>query len=120
MSASEQSTERAHTDLRDDERVVKHVMDSMRTAVTQRTTGGGEWAGIHDGILQPLAMAAMGAMQSIPSRLLADCAAPSESDLDPWCREEPCRYRHWRSGPMPTHRRGSECPTPAPTEGEQA
>lgn len=29
---------------------------------------------------------------------------------DEWCREESCRYRHWRSGSMPTHKRGSECP----------
>ena len=29
---------------------------------------------------------------------------------DEWCREEECRYRHWRSGGMPTHKRGRECP----------
>lgn len=29
---------------------------------------------------------------------------------DEWCREETCRYRHWRSGSMPTHKRGSDCP----------
>lgn len=29
---------------------------------------------------------------------------------DPWCREESCRYRHWRSGSMPTHERGTTCP----------
>lgn len=31
---------------------------------------------------------------------------------DCWCREEACRYRHWHSGSMPTHRRGTECPPP--------
>lgn len=39
---------------------------------------------------------------------------------DEWCREESCRWRHWRSGDMPTHRRGSDCPPAARpgTEGE--
>lgn len=29
---------------------------------------------------------------------------------DPWCRREDCQYRNWRSGSMPTHRRGAGCP----------
>lgn len=33
-----------------------------------------------------------------------------------WCYEELCRWRHWRSGSMPTHRRGGACPEPAETE----
>lgn len=33
-----------------------------------------------------------------------------------WCMEERCRHRHWRSGSMPTHRRGEDCP---PTAREQ-
>lgn len=32
-----------------------------------------------------------------------------------WCMEESCRYRHWRSGSMPTHKRGSDC---SDTEGD--
>lgn len=35
---------------------------------------------------------------------------PSEEWLT-WCREESCVHRHWRSGGMPTHRRGDDCPT---------
>lgn len=27
-----------------------------------------------------------------------------------WCYAENCRYRHWRSGDMPTHRKGEHCP----------
>lgn len=27
-----------------------------------------------------------------------------------WCFAEHCRYRHWRSGSMPTHQRGEHCP----------
>ncbi|AXQ63931.1 hypothetical protein SEA_HORUS_79 [Gordonia phage Horus] len=38
----------------------------------------------------------------------------SESTADEWCREESCRYRHWRSGDMPTHRRGEHCPPVTP------
>ena len=34
-----------------------------------------------------------------------------ENPTDEWCYEENCRYRHWRSGNMPTHMRGRECPT---------
>jgi len=37
---------------------------------------------------------------------------------DPYCREENCEYRHWTSGSMPTHRRGSKCPPRAESEGE--
>lgn len=35
---------------------------------------------------------------------------------DEYCFAEHCRYRHWQSGSMPTHRRGDTCPkeyTPA-------
>ncbi|URC17686.1 hypothetical protein SEA_TARDUS_71 [Gordonia phage Tardus] len=31
-------------------------------------------------------------------------------EADEWCKEESCRHRHWRSGAMPTHRRGADCP----------
>ena len=34
-----------------------------------------------------------------------------ENPTDEWCYEENCRYRHWRSGNMPTHMRGRECPS---------
>lgn len=41
---------------------------------------------------------------------------------DGWCRAEDCRYRYWRSGPMPTHRVGDDCPaqpaSPRRTEAE--
>lgn len=33
-----------------------------------------------------------------------------ERESDPWCRSEDCQHRHWRSGLMPTHRRGQDCP----------
>jgi hypothetical protein len=29
---------------------------------------------------------------------------------DEYCRAEDCEHRHWRSGPMPTHRIGATCP----------
>lgn len=29
---------------------------------------------------------------------------------DVWCRSEGCIHRHYRSGPVPTHRLGSSCP----------
>lgn len=29
---------------------------------------------------------------------------------DLWCRSEDCRHRYWRSGSMPTHRLGADCP----------
>lgn len=52
---------------------------------------------------------------------LAALSRPVPDDTDPWCREESCEYRHWTSGDMPTHKRGSTCPAPAPvvpvTEG---
>lgn len=35
---------------------------------------------------------------------------------DPWCRREDCTWRHWRSGGVPTHRRGDDCPPPEPEE----
>ena len=41
---------------------------------------------------------------------------------DGWCRDESCRHRHWRSGDMPTHRRGEDCPlldVQGDTEGER-
>jgi hypothetical protein len=28
-----------------------------------------------------------------------------------WCRSEKCQWRHWRSGSVPTHKRGADCPT---------
>lgn len=32
--------------------------------------------------------------------------------VDPeWCYSENCRHRHWRSGSMPTHRLGADCPS---------
>lgn len=37
----------------------------------------------------------------------------------PWCYEESCAHRHWRSGSMPTHRRGTSCPTPASADTGQ-
>ncbi len=40
---------------------------------------------------------------------LAALTTPQE---DKWCREETCVHRHWRSGSMPTHRRGESCPKP--------
>ncbi|MGH4000245.1 MAG: hypothetical protein ACRDTJ_22610 [Pseudonocardiaceae bacterium] len=46
-------------------------------------------------------------------RALAPVAPDAEpGGGDPWCREESCTWRHWRSGSMPTHRRGDDCPTP--------
>lgn len=30
---------------------------------------------------------------------------------DPWCRDESCQFRNWRSGDMPTHRKGDGCPS---------
>ena len=39
-------------------------------------------------------------------------SAAGVSETDEWCREESCQYRHWRSGSMPTHRRGAGCPQP--------
>lgn len=29
---------------------------------------------------------------------------------DEYCFAEHCRYRHWQSGSMPTHRKGDGCP----------
>ncbi len=29
---------------------------------------------------------------------------------DPWCWDEGCRYRTWRSGSMPTHLLTEDCP----------
>lgn len=38
---------------------------------------------------------------------------------DEYCFSEKCQYRHWRSGSMPTHRKGDGCPKPhTPTTGE--
>lgn len=45
----------------------------------------------------------MGAQESLQS-------IRARAAEDEYCRREDCRYRHWRSGPMPTHRRGTECP----------
>lgn len=42
---------------------------------------------------------------------------PTEPATDPWCREESCEHRHWRSGSMPTHKRGASCPAPTEPEG---
>lgn len=44
--------------------------------------------------------------------LEAELAARQPSE-DEWCREESCVHRHWRSGGMPTHRRGDDCPATA-------
>ena len=33
------------------------------------------------------------------------------AQADQWCRSETCRYRHWTSGSMPTHKMGHDCPT---------
>lgn len=38
---------------------------------------------------------------------------------DEWCREESCQYRHWRSGSMPTHKRGAGCPSRVPVRGAE-
>lgn len=46
-------------------------------------------------------------------RALADQALPSEAttdETDEWCMAKNCQWLHWRSGSLPTHRRGSECP----------
>ena len=40
--------------------------------------------------------------------LARELAPPIE--VDEWCREPDCRWRHWRSGDMPTHKRGGDCP----------
>lgn len=37
-----------------------------------------------------------------------------------WCMEERCQHRHWRSGSMPTHRRGEDCPPTAHEKVAQA
>lgn len=29
---------------------------------------------------------------------------------DTYCHDEHCQHRHWTSGSMPTHRRGTDCP----------
>lgn len=42
--------------------------------------------------------------------LLALVPEPAEDG----CMEESCRYRHWRSGSMPTHTRGADCPPLVP------
>lgn len=44
--------------------------------------------------------------------------AVASDQEDPWCREERCRHRHWRSGSMPTHRRGADCPPTTPITRE--
>ena len=36
--------------------------------------------------------------------------AQLEAVRDEWCHEESCRYRRWRSGSIPTHKRGGDCP----------
>lgn len=36
--------------------------------------------------------------------------ADSAPGDDGWCRREDCQYRNWRSGSMPTHRKGAGCP----------
>ena len=33
------------------------------------------------------------------------------AQADQWCRSETCRYRHWTSGSVPTHKIGHDCPT---------
>lgn len=40
---------------------------------------------------------------------LAD-ALEHELPESSWCMREDCRHRNWRSGSMPTHRRGDDCP----------
>lgn len=40
----------------------------------------------------------------------AALAQPATDEGGQWCRREDCRHRHWRSGDMPTHRRGDDCP----------
>lgn len=37
----------------------------------------------------------------------------AQTEVDDWCRSESCRYRDWRSGSVPTHRLGADCPAPA-------
>ena len=37
-------------------------------------------------------------------------ALVEQPEADPWCREENCEWRNWRSGSMPTHKRGRDCP----------
>jgi hypothetical protein len=45
-------------------------------------------------------------------RIRAALAQPATDEGgDEWCRREDCRHRHWRSGSMPTHRRGTDCPS---------
>lgn len=46
--------------------------------------------------------------------------ATPPSDPDPWCRDESCRHRTWRSGTMPTHRRGDDCPAPPSDDSADA
>jgi hypothetical protein len=50
--------------------------------------------------------------------LIESKAVPVEPQrADEWCREESCQHRHWRSGSMPTHKRGRDCPEPQQKEG---
>lgn len=45
-------------------------------------------------------------------------AAERPDEGDDWCRDENCTWRNWRSGSMPTHRRGKDCPAPVPVSDE--
>lgn len=62
------------------------------------------WCTDHDGVLPDLAR--LGAVLLDAKHQLALDREPE----DEWCREENCQYRHWVSGDMPTHKRGSTCP----------
>jgi hypothetical protein len=85
---------------------------------------GEEW-GITDGVeFYPLHIASqteigLAIKGTIERANAAALAATPQPEPDEWCREETCRYRHWRSGSIPTHTRGTNCPAPSVPDDER-
>ena len=49
--------------------------------------------------------------RDIAADVIAHAMTPAPQVVeDVWCRNETCRYRHWTSGSMPTHKIGHDCP----------
>jgi hypothetical protein len=61
-------------------------------------------------------------IENPPEWVHAPWVVAATPEPDEWCMDEKCDHRHWRSGSMPTHKRGAQCPlitTPEPEPSDE-
>ena len=101
---------------------IKLAEQLQAATATDLTLEQARWkmhAGIESRCSEEVAAEVKPVIDLVFSSLALKPEAREEPIADEWCRKESCRYRHWRSGSMPTHKRGSECPPPSAPEARE-